>query len=167
MQFGMIYGVGFFSWYPFIGWQYPGIMQHHGFGVWLLTSHKWQRKGVLNNIGGWLSLVLPHHIKSFYQGFTGDITRSNDTCPSLVAIIDLQCCQDTPLKPTNYKQHVMLNMLVGWLNVCSLDLPRIILEKGQALCVARKIQMAFKHYPSTCSNTCAGPVSGDFPDDEP
>ena len=29
---------------------------------------------------------------------------------------------------------------------------------GQALCVARKVQLAFKHYPSRCSNTCAGPV---------
>ena len=25
----------------------------------------------------------------------------------------------------------------------------------------------FRHYPSTCSNTCAGPVFWDFPDQEP
>jgi hypothetical protein len=38
---------------------------------------------------------------------------------------------------------------------------------GQVLRVARKVQMAFVHYPSTCSNTCIGPVSWDFPSDEP
>ena len=38
---------------------------------------------------------------------------------------------------------------------------------GQALRVAPKVQMAFKNYPSTCSKTCAGPVSWNFPNDEP
>jgi hypothetical protein len=38
---------------------------------------------------------------------------------------------------------------------------------GQALRVARKVHMAFTHYPSTCSNTCARPVFWDFLDDEP
>ena len=140
-------------------------MQHHGLGVWLLTSHKWQRKGVLNKIGGWLSLVLPHHIKSYYQGFTGDIARSNDTCPSLVALW-LSLTYSVAEIPRSNPQ--IINNMLCWICLwddwmCAHWIYRIILEKGQALCVAQKIQMAFKHYPSTCSNTCAGASVWRFP----